>query len=212
MEPVDWNDPAQRQAALQKLPEGLLESQQMLEEVDAEAAVKGFVQDQDYRQWRELVQNEIAEESTAIADLERTPEPPPQRFQPRRRSLRRLVVVLLQGAACGLAPAAGLGLGTLMIGAHEDRLTFAAVVSFLALLVAVLSLALGLFYWVLDALRMRPPAASTTVSQSDRVYAVAGPLLARLGSALLVVSGTVGIVYLAIDSATYGSWMYGPAF
>lgn len=204
-------DPARRQADLQKLRDGHRELQQLLDDADAEATAKGFVEDEDYRHFRELWLHELAEESALITALELPPETPPEEPHP-RRSLRRLVAVLLQGAACGAAPAAGLGLGTLMLGTHEDRLTFAAVVTFLALLVAVLSLALGSFYWVLDALRSRSSAAPAGRTDLERAQAVAGPLLVGLGSALLVVAGAVGIAYLAIDSASYGSWMYGPAF
>lgn len=123
--------------------------------------------------------------------------------------LLRFRDVVGRGALYGLVAVPLLGVASLFVGDHHDRMTFLAVVGGFAASLAGVGILFGLFFWWACGGDIRRCRDWRTVKGQTESVTVAAPVLLRLGVlALVLFPGAVGLYHL-VDGAGYDTWLYG---
>ncbi|MEV3987494.1 DUF6336 family protein [Streptomyces sp. NPDC049837] len=123
--------------------------------------------------------------------------------------LLRFRDVVARGALYGLAAVPLLGVASLFVADHHDRMTFLAVVAGFAASLAGTAILFGLFFWWACGGDIRRCRDWRTIKGQSDSLTVAAPVMVRLGVlALVLFPGAVGLYHL-VDGAGYGTLLYG---
>ncbi|MEH0424692.1 DUF6336 family protein [Streptomyces sp. B21-083] len=121
----------------------------------------------------------------------------------------RLKDVVVRGAVQGVAAVALLCAGTPFVADHRDRETFLAVVAGFSMVFAGMGIVIGAFFWTACAGDLRRWRDWRTITGQTGGVMIMAPALVRAGVlALVLFPGALGLYHL-VDSAAYGSWLYG---
>jgi hypothetical protein len=127
----------------------------------------------------------------------------------------RLFPTLLRGALYGLVPIPLVGVVTLSIHEREARMELLAVVGGIGMLLGMISLATGLFLWLLlwgHVLRWRDVRSEREKypwqrGRGDPGVSALGPILVRLGVLMGIMGLGLMLVYYRVEAAPDGSWL-----
>lgn len=120
----------------------------------------------------------------------------------------RLGEVVLRGALFGLCAVPVVSVPMLFVSDHSDRVDFLGVVGILSLLSAGVFLFVGRFFWLVCMGDIRRCRDWRTVTGQSSAPTVAAPVLARLGTLVLVLGpAALGLSDL-VDRASFDSWLY----
>lgn len=121
----------------------------------------------------------------------------------------RLKDVVVRGVLQGVAAVALLCAGTPFVADHRDRETFLAVVAGFSMVGAGMGIVVGAFFWTACAGDLRRWRDWRTITGQTGGVMIMAPVLVRGGVlALVLFPGALGLYHL-VDSAAYGSWLYG---
>ncbi|WP_432035091.1 DUF6336 family protein [Streptomyces cucumeris] len=117
--------------------------------------------------------------------------------------------VVLRALLYGLAATPLVGVASLGVSDHHDRMTFLAVTGGFALVGGGVFAVFGLVLWTACGGDIRRCRDWRTITGQGDSASVAAPVLVRLGVlALVLFPGALGLYHL-VDGAEYESWIYG---